>query len=331
MESAGSSRERRQVEQAVSRAVRENLALLQRTTEELSQAVADLVSACSSSRSVNALPPMLRAQAAAAALAAALDVLSHFVTQSARPSESEEEQEEESEVRTIAIEAPAPSPLPEMPPHSLPTPMARTEAPWEQEAGPPAEPFVAAPLWEPAAEPAAEELEPASSAAEEPAAFLEPAIELSDLRVHAPVESVPVEVSAAFAEPIAEPPAEFAAEAVLEAAAEPAPVEAPGFDPSSLPQEEQDLHRRANRVAKVSMQDVLLMRPEEVRIGRQQKDLCRRLRNDLDKARKEYERRFGSILNQPVDYFHHWMVEILANGDPEALGEYPYPSPLVRS
>jgi len=28
-----------------------------------------------------------------------------------------------------------------------------------------------------------------------------------------------------------------------------------------------------------------------------------------------------------VDYFHRWMVEILAEGNIEALGEYPYPLP----
>ena len=50
----------------------------------------------------------------------------------------------------------------------------------------------------------------------------------------------------------------------------------------------------------------------------------------MDKARKEYDRRFRAIQDHPVDYFHDWMVEILADGDPKALGEYPYPSPVLR-
>ncbi len=102
------------------------------------------------------------------------------------------------------------------------------------------------------------------------------------------------------------------------------------FDVSRLPVEEQELHRRANRIAKVAMQDIQLLRPEDVRLGREHRDLCARLRSDLDKARKEYDRRFRTILDHPVDYFHHWMVAILAAGDPEALGEYPYPSPVLR-
>ncbi|MBI3668405.1 MAG: hypothetical protein HY237_01285 [Acidobacteria bacterium] len=102
------------------------------------------------------------------------------------------------------------------------------------------------------------------------------------------------------------------------------------FDLLSLPAEEQDLHRRANRVAKVSMQDIQMLRPEQVSLGREHKDICARLRDDIEKARKEYDRRFGSILGHPVDYFYHWMVEILGGGDPETLGEYPYPTPVLR-
>ena len=108
-----------------------------------------------------------------------------------------------------------------------------------------------------------------------------------------------------------------------------APSEA-AFDISTFPAEIQDLHRRANRVAKVAMQDIELLRPQDVQMGREHKDICERLRSDLDKARKEYDRRFRAIQDRPVDYFHRWMVEILAQGNAEALGEYPYPSPVLR-
>ena len=112
--------------------------------------------------------------------------------------------------------------------------------------------------------------------------------------------------------------------------AAPPPVEAAAFDIKSLSGDEQELHRKANRHAKVSMQDIKLIRPDKVREGRENRDLCVRLKDDIDKARKEYERRFKSILNHPVDYFYDWMVQILADGDPEKLGKYPYPSPVLR-
>jgi hypothetical protein len=102
------------------------------------------------------------------------------------------------------------------------------------------------------------------------------------------------------------------------------------FDISKLPSEEQELHRRANRVAKVSMQDIRMLRPNDVKSGKEHKDLCHRLRDDIERAHKEYDRRFQAILGHPVDYFYDWMVEILADGDPGALGEYPYPSPVLR-
>ncbi|HET7150152.1 MAG TPA: hypothetical protein VFI60_01975, partial [Candidatus Acidoferrum sp.] len=83
----------------------------------------------------------------------------------------------------------------------------------------------------------------------------------------------------------------------------------------------------ANRVAKVSMQDIKMLRPEQVRLGRENRDLCIRLKDDIEKAHREYDRRFKPIMDHPVDYFYRWMVEILADGDPHALGEYPYATP----
>jgi hypothetical protein len=99
------------------------------------------------------------------------------------------------------------------------------------------------------------------------------------------------------------------------------------FDVNQLTPEEQELHRRANRVAKVSMQDIKMLRPEQVRLGREKKDLCIRLKDDIEKAHREYDRRFRPIMDHPVDYFYRWMVEILAEGDPHALGDYPYATP----
>ncbi len=110
-----------------------------------------------------------------------------------------------------------------------------------------------------------------------------------------------------------------------------APVNGSGFgeefDINRLSPEEQELHRRANRVAKVSMQDIKMLRPEQVRLGRQNRDLCIRLKDDIEKAHREYDRRFKPIMDHPVDYFYRWLVEILAEGDAHALGDYPYATP----
>jgi hypothetical protein len=256
------------LEEAVSRALRDNLAPLQRTANELHQAYADLVAACSSTRPSNALPAMLRAQTSAAALAAGLSVLSNFVAVALNPRDQQGDDEDAGTAESAAVEV-----------EDVPV-AAEPRSKWD--------------------EPEVESHEPASH------------------HTHAEVHELEPEVVAE-----SELPAEVAAP-------ESAPAETAAFDVANLSSELQDLHRRANRAAKVSMQDIKLLRPKDVKAGREHKDICHRLRSDLDKARKEYDRRFRAIQDHPVDYFHHWMVEILADGDAKTLGEYPYPSPVLR-
>jgi len=243
------------VEQAVARALRDNLERIQRTSEELQQAINDIVAACSSSKPTNALPPMLRAQTASASLAAALDVLSRFTALALQPGPRSPLEEKITEaIGRVAPEAP---PVPARPAKSVPETHAAVPQP------PPT------PVPAPRAEPPPPPME---------------------------VE-VPVSESTA-------PDGEF--------------------DINRLTPEEQELHRRANRVAKVSMQDIKMLRPEQVRLGRENKDICIRLKDDIEKAHREYDRRFKPIMDHPVDYFYRWMVEILAEGDSSALGDYPY-------
>ncbi|MBZ5662138.1 MAG: hypothetical protein LAO08_17185 [Acidobacteriia bacterium] len=298
------------IEQAVSRTLRDNLEKIQRTVDELHQSVNDLVSACASSRPSNALPSMVRAQTSAASLSATLDVLSRFVTGSLQPSIRSPFEPESLLVPSMNLPIPA-APL-EQP---EPAPVHLTESPWT----------LPVPSVEPPPAP------PAFSAAEIPAkSDFPPAIEMPPMAEFTPTMdpvflSEPVQVFAVETAAEAETPAAFAEPPASE------PAEAgPIFSLDSLLPEEQELHRRAYRVAKVSMQDIKMLRPEDVRLGRENKDLCIRLRDDIEKAHKEYDRRFQSIQSHPVDYFYDWMVEILGGGDAQALGEYPYPSPVLH-
>jgi hypothetical protein len=256
------------VEQAIARALRDNLERLQRAAEEMHHAVNDVVSACASNRPTNALPPLLRAQTAAASLNASLEVLARFVTVALQPAQRSPFEAEIARLSSaVAVEAAAPAPEPVRHTAAVPTPMASAHIPT----------VVAAPV--------------------------------------VPPQPLPVAVA-----PVPPPP-------VIEA--DPLPAEEPAeigtdFDVNHLSSEEQELHRRANRVAKVSMQDIKMLRPEQVRLGRQNKDLCIRLKDDIEKAHREYDRRFKPIMDHPVDYFYKWLVEILAEGDANALGEYPY-------
>src|SRR6202166_2660238 len=107
------------IEQAVSRTLRDNLERIIRSSEELHQAINDLVSACASSRPGNALPPMIRAHTSAASLSATLEVLSRFVTSALQPAlRSSLEQEISRATSLIAAElATTPVQLEEPPTH----------------------------------------------------------------------------------------------------------------------------------------------------------------------------------------------------------------------
>ena len=278
------------VEQAVSRALRENLERIQRNADELHQAVGDIVAACGSSKPTNALPSMLRAQTSAASLSAALEVLSRFVAMAVQP--GQRSPLEAQITHLISTAAAEPSAEPVRPHPAVPTPMAQA----------PAQAGVQAPAkTPPRVEPAA--TTPVAPPVWPPHIELEPSIELE-----AGQESI--ELIEPTAPTVSSEP-EFEGD----------------FDVNHLTPEEQELHRRANRVAKVSMQDIKMLRPEQVRLGREKKDLCVRLKDGIEKAHREYDRRFKPIMDHPVDYFYRWMVEILAEGDAHALGEYPYATP----
>lgn len=247
------------VEQAVARALRDNLGGIQRSSVELQQAINDIVAACSSTKPTNALPPLLRAQASAASLSAALDVLARFIALALQV--GPRNPLEERITQAIAVQAPEAPPAPVRPVPETPQAIGPASVVHAVPAEPEVQDFSAT--------------EPQTSSVE-----LEPA------------------------------------EATL--------AGEPEFDINRLTPEEQELHRRANRVAKVSMQDIKMLRPEQVRLGREHKDICIRLKDDIEKAHREYDRRFRPIMDHPVDYFYRWLVEILADGDASLLGEYPY-------
>jgi hypothetical protein len=301
-------------EQAVSRALRDNLGRIHRASEELLQVIDDLISACASSRPTNVLPPLVRAQTSAAALSASLDVLSRFVTAALQPSLRLPIGQENLRVDSpVATEQPAVVERPTVVEQPEPVPAHLTEESLRTEPAP------------------VEVSQPDLSSVEAVPAAEAPSVEETPPVDELPPVAEPVSSSESVPVLVHEVTPEVVPVVVDEARVESLPPQAdPVFSLDSLPPEEQELHRRANRVAKVSMQDIEMLRPEDVRLGRENKDLCFRLRDDIEKAHREYDRRFQSIHFHSVDYFYEWMVEILAGGNPEALGEYPYPSPVLR-
>lgn len=160
-----------------------------------------------------------------------------------------------------------------------------------------------------------------------------------------PIAAEPaVEAPAQDAEPPrveAEPPAVEAPPPVQSrpSAAEPAPAPTPlrrryGAD-VELPievadEEERRLHNDARRFARLLVSEIKLYKERQVVEGRAQSDLYTRLREDIDRSREMYDKRVKQEVAQKYDYFHHELVNTLAEGDRTKLGSG-YPGATVSA
>ncbi len=117
-------------------------------------------------------------------------------------------------------------------------------------------------------------------------------------------------VEAPSATPVPEPPP---VPAPIEAAAAPAPVAIPAG-------EEGEVHKKARRFAKLLVDEIKLYNQGKVAEGRQHRDLYDRLREDIEKSRASYEKRYGNTVAKDGDYFNEELIRILADNDAGLLG-----------
>jgi hypothetical protein len=96
----------------------------------------------------------------------------------------------------------------------------------------------------------------------------------------------------------------------------------------SLPPEEQQIHLRAQRAARVEVAELRLHEASAVQAGRTRRDLYAALRSKIDEARARFRDAYFLHCPSMVDYLHLELVRTLANGDAELLGRE-YPGPLA--
>jgi hypothetical protein len=96
---------------------------------------------------------------------------------------------------------------------------------------------------------------------------------------------------------------------------------------TSLSREEQDLHLRAQRFARVQVAEMRLYKSGLVKEGRTKQNIYGSLRDEIDMSREAFRAQFMSSTKSMVDYFHLELVHTLANDDPALLGQ-DYPGPL---
>ena len=126
---------------------------------------------------------------------------------------------------------------------------------------------------------------------------------------HVPA-SVPVEP---------EPAAEVVEVASVHAASAAAPAAA--TDPlAGLSPEDADVHRKAQRFARLLVDEIKLYNQAKVAEGRRTKDLYDRLKEDIDKSRGTFQKRYGSTVAASGDYFQNELVRSLAEDDLSIMG-----------
>jgi hypothetical protein len=152
--------------------------------------------------------------------------------------------------------------------------------------------------------------------------------------VERPAPPSPVQTVSSFSDPFAshapkhvpaspEPqpqPAEVVeVEAPVHAAAAAAPAAA--TDPwAGLSAEDADVHRKAQRFARLLVDEIKLYNQAKVAEGRRNKDLYDRLKEDIDKSRGTFQKRYGSTVAASADYFQHELLRSLAEDDVAVMG-----------
>ena len=153
--------------------------------------------------------------------------------------------------------------------------------------------------------------------------------------VERPAVAAPVQAVSSFADPFAahtpkhiapkvepEPAAELvevAAHAASANAAASAPAAA--ADPfAGMSPDDADTHRKAQRFARLLVDEIKLYNQAKVAEGRRNKDLYDRLKEDIEKSRSTFQKRYGNTAAASGDYFQKEVVRSLAEDDYSVMG-----------
>jgi len=83
---------------------------------------------------------------------------------------------------------------------------------------------------------------------------------------------------------------------------------------------EEELHRKARRFAKLLVEEIKLYNQPRVVEGKHNRDLYDRLREDIEKSRTTYQKRYGETPVASADYFNQELIRILADNDVSLMG-----------
>ena len=127
--------------------------------------------------------------------------------------------------------------------------------------------------------------------APEPTPETEPAAEVVEVAVHSAAANAAASAPAAAADPFA------------------------GMSP-----EDADTHRKAQRFARLLVDEIKLYNQAKVAEGRRNRDLYDRLKEDIEKSRSTFQKRYGNTVAASGDYFQKEVVRSLAEDDYSVMG-----------
>ena len=84
--------------------------------------------------------------------------------------------------------------------------------------------------------------------------------------------------------------------------------------------DEDELHKKARRFAKLLVEEIKLYNQPRVEEGRQHKDLYDRLKVDIEKSRSTYDKRYAESPVASANYFTQELIRILADNDVSLMG-----------
>ena len=100
--------------------------------------------------------------------------------------------------------------------------------------------------------------------------------------------------------------------------------------PIEVSEEERRYHQDARRFARLLVSEIKLYNEQKVKDGFERGDLYERLREEIDRSRQMYAKRVHPSVAPRYDYFHHELVNTLAEGDTSKLGAG-YPGATVSA
>jgi hypothetical protein len=91
-------------------------------------------------------------------------------------------------------------------------------------------------------------------------------------------------------------------------------------EPATVVVEEDEVHKKARRFARLLVDEIKLYNQAKVAEGKQSRDLYDRLKEDIEKSRAAYEKKFGASPAASANYFTQELIRVLADNDVSLMG-----------